>query len=126
VLNSSPVVRPGSREEWRHLARFEVVDRARSLGDHCAALIARDARSRFEWDAVAHNMRAVANAQRAHDAAAVAAAAEALSRGEGIEAAAHLARAIGETLAQWYARVSGAVAEARLEAPHAAASQVSP
>lgn len=101
---SLPNLRPGSREEWRHLAQRELTVLALSLGDKCAALVAAKATTRYDWEAVASNLRSITDEMRGLDAAAGSKAALELAKGEGVGAAYALAQVEGVTMQEWRER----------------------
>lgn len=116
MLNPSPPIRPGTREDYARLVRFALVDLARSLGDPCAALVAERAASSTEWRAVAANLDSRGGELRHHDARGGRMAAEAMARGEPIGAAIKLSNVTGETIDEWHARVTRDADAARLSA----------
>lgn len=116
MLNPSPPIRPGTREDYARLVRYALVDLARSLGDPCAALVAERASSSADWRAVATNLDSRGGELRHHDARGARQAAEAMARGEPIGAAIKLTNVTGETIDEWHARVSAEADAARLSA----------
>lgn len=116
MLNPSPPIRPGTRDDYARLVRFALVDLARSLGDPCAALVAERASSSAEWRAVSTNLYGRGGELRHHDAKGGRQAAEAMARNEPVAAAIKLTNVTGETIDEWHARVTREADAARLSA----------
>ena len=108
--------RVGSRADYGKLAAFALAELCESLACPCAAIVARTATTPEQWHAVSVTVRGMATHDfRRHDQRACAEAARSLSRGEAIDAALILARAAGEELADWHARVTRDMASAKVE-----------
>lgn len=123
----SPPVRIGTRDDFARLARHALADLLTSLGDPCAAIVARAAKSPEDWAAVAKNARGLVGRDdcRTHDAKAAQVCAEAMGRGHAIDAAFALARVTGEDLGtEWHARVSAELAAETLRASIAQTAQM--
>ena len=120
MLNPSPPIRPGTRDDYARLVRFALADLARSLGDPCAALVAERAASPADWRAVSTNLDGRGGELRHHDAKGGRQAAEAMARNEPVAAALKLAEVTGEDLYEWHQRVTAELLSARVTASVAA------
>ncbi len=108
--------RVGSRADYGKLAAFALAELADSLACPCAAIVARTATTPEHWHAVSVTIRGAATHDfRRHDQRACAKAADALGSSDPIDAALILARAAGEELADWHARVTRDMASAKVQ-----------